>query len=200
MDTRTGTGILPRFIRTHYEVHEWRHACAILKNDFPREWDDIMSILGDFRFHRSEILVGGGGKTKIAQKIDAAFRAKGWVSKKFETKMVVDNKTLENPTHEIDCYKNRVALELEWNNKDPFFDRDLNNFRILFDLRAISLGIIITRNDELQKHFDRLGIGKKYGPTTTHMKKLLPRIQGGGGGGCPILIFGISKKLYQKDG
>jgi len=38
---------------------------------------------------------------------------------------------------------------VEWNNKDPFFDRDLNNFRLLFELRAIDLGIIITRTDDL---------------------------------------------------
>gem|GEM_PF-3417229 len=31
----------------------------------------------------------------------------------------------------------------EWNKKDPFFDRDLNNFRLLFDLRAVSVGIIV---------------------------------------------------------
>jgi restriction endonuclease BglII len=48
------------------------------------------------------------------------------------------------PTHKVDCYKNRVALEVEWNNKDPFFDRDLNNFRLLFELRAIDVGVIIT--------------------------------------------------------
>ena len=143
MVRHTGIKTLPRFIQSHYEVLEWRHACAVLKNDFPQEWDDIMDLLGNFRFQRSEIMAGGGGKTKLAQKIDSAFRKKGWVKKRFETKMVVDKEELENPTHEIDCYKNRVALELEWNNKDPFFDRDLNNFRILFDLRAISLGIII---------------------------------------------------------
>ena len=111
----------------------------------------------------------------------------------------------KSPTHKVDCYKNRVALELEWNNKDPFFDRDLNNFRLLFDLRAISAGIIITRTDELQNVFDGLYdasgrcIGPKYGPSTTHMGKLLPRIQGGGGGGCPILVFGIKPSLYVEE-
>ncbi len=28
------------------------------------------------------------------------------------------------------------------------------------------------------------------------MSKLLPRIRGGGGGGCPLLVLGISSKLY----
>ena len=50
----------------------------------------------------------------------------------------VDGNERLSPTHKVDCYKNRIALEIEWNNKDPFFDRDLNNFRLLFDLRAIS--------------------------------------------------------------
>lgn len=90
-----------------------------------------------------------------------------------------------------------MALEIEWNNKDPFFDRDLNNFRLLFDLRVVSVGIIITRCDELQEIFDELGRGDSYGQSTTHMSKLLPRLKGGSGGGCPTLIFGISKKLYD---
>ena len=61
------------------------------------------------------------------------------------------------PTHKVDCYKNRVALEVEWNNKDLFYDRDLNNFRLLFELRAIDVGLIFTRCDELQDIFDELG-------------------------------------------
>lgn len=65
-------------------------------------------------------------------------------------KLSVDDTVLISPTHEVDCFKNHIALELEWNNKDPFFDRDLNNFRLLFDLRAISVGIILTRCDDLQ--------------------------------------------------
>nr|WP_298271517.1 BglII/BstYI family type II restriction endonuclease [Geobacter sp.] len=83
--------------------------------------------------------------------------------------------------------------------KDSFFDRDLNNFRLLFDLRAISVGVIITRCDELQEIFDDLGRGSSYGSSTTHMSKLLPRIEGGGGAGCPILIFGIRRTLYEED-
>jgi len=69
----------------------------------------------------------------------------------------------------------------------------LNNFRLPFELRAISVGIIITRTDELQEIFDSIGRGKSYGSSTTHVGKLLPKIQGGGGGGCPILVFGIKK-------
>lgn len=79
------------------------------------------------------------------------------------------------------------------------FDRDLNNFRLLFDLRAVSVGVIITRADALQDIFDALGRGSSYGSSTTHMSKLIPRIEGGSGGGCPILVLGISKELYVED-
>lgn len=29
--------LLPPFLLQHYEVHEWKHPCAILKQDFPSE-------------------------------------------------------------------------------------------------------------------------------------------------------------------
>ncbi len=108
----------------------------------------------------------------------------------------MDQEEVNSPTHRIDCYKNRIALEIEWNNKDPFFDRDLNNFRLLFELRAISVGVIITRCDELQELFVELDKGASYGASTTHMSKLLPRLEGGSGGGCPVLVFGIKRDLY----
>jgi hypothetical protein len=191
--------LLPAFIREHYECHEWRHACAVLKNDFAQEWADIIDVLTRFRLNRSLISSPGGRKSKVSEWIDSELYRKGWKEKKFDTKIVVDNTALESPTHSIDCLKNRVALEIEWNNKDPFYDRDLNNFRLLFDLRAISVGVVITRCDELQEIFDSLGRGSSYGASTTHMSKLLPRISGGGGAGCPILVLGISKKLYVED-
>jgi hypothetical protein len=190
---------LPKDILDKYEVHEWKHACAILKNDFPDEWHDIIAMLRAFELKKSWLTVAGGNKSELAIWLDGFLGKKGWVEKQFATSVSVDNNKMDSPTHKVDCYKNHVALELEWNNKDPFFDRDLNNFRLLFDLRAISVGIIITRCDELQDIFDKLGRGKSYGNSTTHMSKLLPRIEGGGGAGCPILVVGISKNAYIED-
>jgi hypothetical protein len=191
---------LHEFIRTNYEVYEWRHATAILEKDFPHEWDDLNHVLCNFRLLRSEILTPGGGKSPIAQGIDSTFYRLGWREKAFITSFRVDNQEINSPTHKVDFYKNSVAIEVEWNNKDPFYDRDLNNFRLLFDLRAICVGVIITRSDRLQEIFDELGKGKSFGPSTTHMSKLLPRLEGGGGGGCPVLVLGITKQLYVNTG
>lgn len=63
----------------------------------------------------------------------------------------------------------------------------------------MSVGIIITRCDNLQEIFNELGRGSSFGASTTHMSKLLPRIEGGGGGGCPVLVIGITKDLYIED-
>jgi hypothetical protein len=190
---------LPPFISKKCEIHEWRHACAILRQDFHEEYEDICDVLQRFRLYKSHIKVGGGRKSQVAEWIDSELSKKGWVEKNFQTSLTVDDNVMNSPTHSVDCFKNRIALEIEWNNKNPFFDRDLNNFRLLFDLRAISVGVIITRCDELQEIFDSLGRGASYGASTTHISKLLPRIQGGGGAGCPLLVFGIRRSLYVED-
>jgi hypothetical protein len=189
----------PEIIRNKFEIYEWNHACAILKSDFSEEWQNINDMLRSFKLKKSWVVNPGGRKTKIAEWIDEYMGARGWVEKQFLTSFKVDEEVRESPTHKVDCYKNKIALEMEWNNKDPFFDRDLNNFRLLFDLRAISVGIIITRCDDLQEIFDEIGRGASYGSSTTHMGKLIPRIEGGGGAGCPILIFGIKKINYMEN-
>ena len=156
-------------------------------------------LLSTFRLLRSEILKPGGRKSGVSTRIDEALTNLGWEEHCFETKIMVDDAVLESPTHKVDCFKNGVGLEIEWNNKDPFYDRDLNNFRLLFDLRTVHVGVIVTRSDELQTIFDQLGRGDSYGASTTHMSKLLPRLEGGSGGGCPILVLGITKRLYVED-
>lgn len=183
---------IPADILSKFEVHEWKHAVAIMASDFPNEWQDLIDLLRAIEIPIDWIKQPGGRKSPIAEFVDTFLcKERGWIEKKFETKVVVDGSETDSPTHKVDCYKNGIAIELEWNNKDPFFDRDLNNFRLLFDLRVISVGVIVTRTDALQDVFDEIGKGASYGASTTHMSKLLPRIEGGGGAGCPVLVFGI---------
>ena len=170
---------LPAAIKEFYEVREWKHAVAVLKGDFPSELADIVEVLDGFRIRKSQILEPGGSRSSISRALDGAFYERGWVEKRWETKVVVDETAIESPTHNVDCFKNGVALEIEWSNKDPFFDRDLNNFRLLFDLRAISVGVIITKSDDFKALFRELGVYSKYGASTTWMTKLLPRVEGG---------------------
>ncbi|MFY9232833.1 MAG: BglII/BstYI family type II restriction endonuclease [Fimbriimonadaceae bacterium] len=141
-------GKLPDQILKDYEVHEWKHAAAILNQDFPDQLKDIIDILTTFRVHHGDIIVGGGGGSKVTQKLNHAFFNEGWTKERWHTAIQLNDEVRESPTHEVDCVKGRVALEIEWSNKDPFYDRDLNNFRLLFDLRAVSVGVIVTKEDK----------------------------------------------------
>lgn len=192
--------LVPDDLRARYHVKEWRNATGVLETACPEQWNDIQAVLRGFRLLKSEVIVGGGNRSLISRRIDGAFYARGWQEKGFATAITVDGRTTDSPTHAVDCLKDGVAVEMEWNNKDPFFDRDLNNFRLLFDLRAIQVGVIITRSWELQEIFKQLGKGKSYGKATTHHEKLWPKVEGGGGGGCPVLTFAIRPANFEDDG
>jgi hypothetical protein len=191
---------VPQGVLDLYAVHEWRNGLAVLTAACPDEWADIIAVLGEFRLKHSEIAIPGGRKSLMADRIDNGFKARGWKEKRFNTRIVVDESEYASPTHEVDVFKNRVALEVEWNNKDPFFDRDLNNFRLLFELRVIDVGVIVTRCGELGALLKGItGERASFGASTTHLEKLLPRLEGGGGGGCPVVVFGIRRAAYVDD-
>lgn len=192
--------LVPEDLREMYHVREWHNAAGVLATACPDEWAEIIQVLRDFRLLRSQVQAAGKNKSPISKGIDSRFYGMGWQEKMFETAITIDGVTRESPTHKVDCYKGRVALELEWNNKDPFFDRDLNNFRLLFELGAIDVGVIVTRASELQAIFKSLGKGPSYGNSTTHHEKLWPRLDGRGNGGCPVLTFAITPAIYVDDG
>lgn len=100
------TNNLPPEILKKYEVHEWRHASAILKTDFPNEWQDLLAMLSAFQLKNSWINSGGGNKTELAKWIDEFLGNRGWVEKQFSTSVNVDNVRLDSPTHKVDCFKN----------------------------------------------------------------------------------------------
>lgn len=192
--------MIPADLLDGYHVKEWRNATGILTTACPAEWAEVLEVLRAFRLLKSEVRVSGGNRSLISRRIDEPLYAKGWEEKMFKTAIVVDEARIESPTHAVDCFKGGVAVEMEWNNKDPFYDRDLNNFRLLFDLRAIQVGIVITRSAELQQIFKSVGKGSSYGKATTHHEKLWPKVEGGGAGGCPLLTFAIKPTLFVDDG
>lgn len=195
----TMKNVFPDWVYKKYEIHNFRHAITILQSDFPDEYNDVLDLLEYFYLLASDIVAKGGRKSPISNKLDQFLYDRGWEEKSFSISKLVDDKVYETPSHKIDCFKNKIGLEIEWNNKDPFYDRDLNNFRLLHTFEAISLGIIITRSDELQELFNILGKKLSYGSSTTTMKKLLPRIAGNAGGGCPLIVIGIDKNTYKND-
>lgn len=59
----------------------------------------------------------------------------------------------------------------------------------------IAASVLVTRSARLNAIFAELGIQQKYGASTTWMGKLLPRLNAGRNGGCPVLVFGITERL-----
>lgn len=196
--------LFPETIRESYELHEWKHAAAILAKDFPSEWTDLIDVLADFRLRKSYITTPGGSKSHVSRNLERGFLERGWFEDSLTvvTKITVDRSgeedVISSRTHKIDCYKNRVGIEFEWNSKDQTYVRDLNNFRLLFELNRLSVGVIVTRADHLQTLFQELGRGSSYGASTTHMSKLLPRMSAADG--CPVMVFGITHALYDPEG
>jgi len=192
-----GLELIPEEVRGRYRVEDRDHACAILATDFSKEFEDLCNCLSAFSLKRSAILTPGGGRSPIPREIDGFLGGLGWESKSFDIDIRVDKKAIPIPTHKIDNFKNRVGVEVEWNNKTEFYDRDLNNFRLLRELRVLSVGVIITRLTELQHLFDELGKGDSYGNSTTHWDKLMPKVDGGAAGGCPLLLVGMGRRCYD---
>jgi hypothetical protein len=44
-----------------------------------------------------------------------------------------------------------------------------------------------------------LGRGSSFGQSTTHMGKLIPKLNNRASGGCPVLAFGIKKAAYDPE-
>lgn len=189
---------VPEDLRQLYEVREYKHAAAILFSEFPALYQEICTGLRTFRFTKNQILQAGGNESEIPKTFSQIFRPMGWIESKLEASLVVDNIPVQQDTHKIDYVKGRVAFDLEWNSKDQTFDRDLFAFRSFFDYDKISVGILVTRSERLDPIFRELGINHKYGASTTYMGKLLPRLKAGRGGGCPLLIFGITELLLTE--
>ena len=78
----------------------------------------------------------------------------GWRKHNFRVETVIDGVSRISVGHEVDHVRRAgagtLALEIEWNNKDPFFDRDLESFQRLHALSAISVGVVVTRGRSLQ--------------------------------------------------
>lgn len=136
-----------------FEIKALHHAEAILNHDMRDALDELERVMLDVNLPVEELVRGGGGEGQLTQRIRRAFAELGWKKHEFEIRKTIDGRETEFITHEIDHVRKTVAgtfaLEIEWNNKDPFFDRDLENFKRLHADGAISIGAIVTRGTSL---------------------------------------------------
>lgn len=211
---------IERKLLDKYDFYNYNHAIEILKGSFAEEWEELQDALIDFEMNIADIKSPGGNKSPIPKKFDKYLFAKNWKEVKIVGTLNVNivargsrkGKYIEKPDkvipdyidgHNIDFVKKRVAFDIEWNSKDQTFDRDLLAMRTYYECDLISVGIILTRTEELNEIFSTLYFKKrdgkyysvlqKYGASTTWVGKLLPRLDSRRNGGCPILVIGIKQ-------
>jgi hypothetical protein len=138
-----------------FQVEFHSHAQAILGVDFPDAVKELETALIEMSIPIEEIIGSGGGEAKGTQRLRRALAKQGWLKTNFTIEKRINGEPKESISHEVDHVRRFddgrvVALEIEWNNKDPFFDRDLENFKRLHAEGAISVGVIVTRGTSLQ--------------------------------------------------
>jgi hypothetical protein len=143
-----------------YEIKFLSHAKAILFTDFPEAIRELAKVLSALTIPIEEIIAGGGGEAKGTQRLRKALTELGWPKIEFVIGKTINGKPRESISHEVDHVREfeagTIALEIEWNNKDPFFDRDLENYKRLHSDGAISMGFIITRGKSLHENMRNL--------------------------------------------
>jgi hypothetical protein len=180
-----------------FEIMTLQHAKGILEYEFPDALEELEQVLAPTSIPIQELVFGGGGKTAVVKRLEDRFYGLGWNKHNFNLKKLVDGVETQAMSHEIDHVKKfesgTVALEIEWNNKDPFFDRDLQNFRNLHADGAISVGIIVTRGSSLQYGFKEKmiafaqsnginnleALAQYYNPTKSQKESILKKVETG---------------------
>ena len=184
-----------------FQIEFHSHAQAILEGDFPEAAVEIENVLVEATIPIEEIIAGGGGEAKGTQRLRRGLQAKKWETVEFVVEKRINGVPREAISHKMDHVTTFnlqrggagvLALEIEWNNKDPFYDRDLENFKRLHADGAISVGMIVTRGRALhesmrsmvERFFDECQISSfddllrfGYDPTARQRKAIMKRVE-----------------------
>lgn len=150
----------PELQKQNFDLQFSYHADAIIFQEFPEASNEIDQVISGISIPIEELVRGGGGEAQITQRLRRVLNKHGWQKLKFNIEKRVNDKPTQSQSHEVDHVKyftkGTIALEIEWNNKDPFFDRDLENFNRLHSDGAISAGMIVTRGATFQNGIQKL--------------------------------------------
>lgn len=218
VDIVEGDGDLPGLVGEEhltmpsgYKYGVTRYADLILRDAFPDKFQDIVDNLTEYSInYEQDIVLQGGSRARHTKRHDDGLISRGWATHNVTVEKRIDGEPIFRVRgHEIDVFSMGddggypgISVEMEWNNKDPFFHRDLSNFQSLHREGVISVGVIVTRGPRLHNLLKFLGKSgeyskDKYGEATTHWNKLIPMINMGAGGECPLLCIGIEPERVK---
>lgn len=211
-------------VLSRYQFAETRNAAKIFQATNPLAFAELQEVLGGFRLMTSDLLTPGGQESDLAARLNRAFRDRGWREARVDTLISLSLRRTpfageahldpiitetHNQGYKVDNFRDRVALDVEWNAKDGNLDRDIGAYRSLYDAALIDAGVLITRTTNLRDLARQLASAAGFPPdrarrilnttTTTNREKLLPRLTRGDAGGCPILAVFICPDTYTPD-
>ena len=187
----------PRF-PSGYSIRNINYGVELLAAAFPSHYTSACRALDAWRPSWADVEAAGGNLSIPSAQFVDAFNAEGWTETEFELETRLQGVATIARTHKLDLFKPGpnsaepypgVGVELEWNNKDEFFDRDLINFEALHRARDLAVGLLVTRGATLQAELVRRGWRQRFGTRTTHWEKLEPRLDLGRGGSTPIIAL-----------
>lgn len=214
---------LPQEVQSRYQFAETRNAAAILAATNPVAFSQMMEVLRGFKLMTSDLVEPGGQESNLVARLNGMFREKGWREARVDTLIKLSLKRTplrtageialdpvitetRNEGYKVDNFRDRVALDVEWNAKDGNLDRDIGAYRSLYDAALIDAGVLISRTQDLRVLARKLGLEAGLPPevarrilnttTTTNREKLLPRLTRGDAGGCPILAVFICEATH----
>jgi hypothetical protein len=226
--TRSWAAALPAPLAARFELRETRNAAAVLAATGPAEFAEVCAVLDGFVLRTADLIEAGGNESRLAARLNAAFRERGWREGRVDTVVtsrlqvqpwapagergvVVRESEVFNEGYKVDNVKGRVALDVEWNAKDGNLDRDIGAYRALYDAGLIDGAVLLTRTHddlrELARDLSRAAgqteeqvRSRLSTSTTTHLGKLESRMTRGDAGGCPLLAVAVSARCWADDG
>ena len=216
---------IPTPVLERYSFAETRNATRILQSTNPTAFDQLLDALAEFQLSTADLITPGGQESGLAARLNAAFRTRGWREAKVDTlirlSLSLTPFTVEeqaslvpvvtetvNEGYKVDNFRDRIALDVEWNATDGNLDRDLSAYRSLYDAGLIDAGVIISRTLDLRSLATRVGLQAGLPAetarrllnttTTTNDAKLRPRLMRGDAGGCPVLAVFISTATFAE--
>lgn len=216
----------PPDVLARYQFAETRNAAAVLAATNPYAFEQIVVALRDFRLRTADLITPGGQESDLAARANRLFREHGWREARVDTLIQLSLQRTplreagetnlpaivtetRNEGYKVDNFRDRVALDVEWNAKDGNLDRDISAYRALYDAALIDAGVLITRTLELRDLGRGLGLAAGMSTeqakrilnttTTTNREKLLPRMTRGDAGGCPLLAVFICSATHTPD-
>lgn len=155
---RSTRSIFPPHLQDRYSFHSYRGAAVVLKEFFPNEFERLVRALSIYRTRAFDICMPGGSEgrsTKVFKKIakrcgyrdEVTLRTlSAWRASSHGATFLEWRSGNDDHTHKVDFWSDRVSVDFEWNSKDQTYDRDLLAIRSFYDVGAVSLGVIVTRD------------------------------------------------------